>query len=122
MMQLKLSLDNDDLLKMMLDDPDVDILCVDKRTMNPGRPEQFTEFWAELDKILEEYGKAVDERRHGPDIAHMPIAISIPDLINQVSQQLPPESKIPSEKWVRYQFWPKNQFSATDKCRFDLII
>ena len=114
--------DIDNRLEMILDDPDVDII-VDKREVNAGRPEQLTAFWTELDKVLEEYGKAVDDRRHSPDVAHMPIAISVPDLIQQVSKRLPPGTAIPSESWVRYQFWPRNRFSETAKkytCRFDL--
>ena len=51
------------------------------------------------------------------------IAISVPDLIQQVSQRLPPETAIPSNSWVRFQFWAKNRFSETAKrykCHFDL--
>ena len=76
-----------------------------------------------MDVLLESYGKAVDDRRHGPDVAHLPIAISIPDLIRQVQERLPPETPIPSETWVRFQFWPRNQFTETAKhynCRFDV--
>ena len=61
-------------LQMMLDDPDVD-LVVDNRELNAGRKSQFELFWKEVDVLLEEYGKAVDDRRHGPDVAHLPIAI-----------------------------------------------
>lgn len=114
--------DMDNRLEMTLDDPDVDIV-VDRRELNAGRPEQFTAFWTELDKVLEEYGIAVDDRHHGPDVAHMPVAISVPDLIQQVSKRLPPGRDIPSESWVRYQFWPRNCFSETAKrykCRFDV--
>ena len=67
--------DIDQRLQMILDDPDVDIL--DKRQLNPGRQSQFETFWKQLDIILEEYGKAVDDRRHGPDVAQMPLAIRI---------------------------------------------
>ncbi len=98
-------------------------MVVDKRELNQGRKEQFEVFWKGVDSLLEEYGKAVDDRRHGPDVAHMPIAISIHDLINQVASKLPPDSLIPSESWVRFQFWPRNRFSGTAKhynCRFDV--
>ena len=116
------NLDIDKRLEMMLDDPDVD-LVVDKRELNQGRKSNFEAFWKEVDMLLEEYGKAVHERRHGPDVAHMPFAISIPDLIKQVASRLPEDSPIPSEPWVRFQFWPKNRFSETAKrysCRFDV--
>lgn len=52
--------DIDQRLEMMLDDPDVDLI-LDKRELNPGRQSQFDAFWKELDVILEEYGKAVDD-------------------------------------------------------------
>jgi hypothetical protein len=58
-------------LEIMLDDGDVD-LVVDKRELNQGRKAQFEAFWKGVDSLLEEYGKAVDDRRHGPDVAHMP--------------------------------------------------
>ena len=109
-------------LKMMLDDPDVDLI-LDKRELNPERQSQFEVFWKQLDVILEEYGKAVDDRQHGPDVAQLPLAISVPDLIRQVKERLPPEAPVPSETWVRFQFWPRNQFSETAKrykCRFDV--
>ena len=85
--------------------------------------QKYEEFWKGVDALLEEYGKAVDDRRHGPDVAHLPIAISIPDLIKKVANKLPIETLIPSESWVRFQFWPKNRFSEVAKhynCRFDV--
>ena len=108
-------------LEVMLTDPDVDLI-VDKRELNPGRKSQFEPFWAQLD-VLEAYGKAADDRRHGPDVTHMPIAISISDLIAKVKENLPPDTPIPSEIWVRFQFWPRNRFAITAeqyKCRFDV--
>ena len=85
--------DIDQRLQMILDDPDVNLVDVhDKRQLNAGRQSQFETFWKQLDVILEEYGKAVDDRRHGPDVAQMPLAISIPDLIRQVRECLPPET------------------------------
>ena len=71
------------------------------------------------------HGKAVDDRQHGPDAAQMPLEISIPDLILQVREHLPPDTPVPSEIWVRFSFWPHNQFSETAKCykcRFDVNI
>ena len=114
--------DIDSRLQMMLDDPDAD-LVLDKRELNPGRQSQFETFWKELDVLLEVYGKSVDDRWHGPHVAQLPLAISIPDLIRQVKERLPAETPIPSETWVRFQFWPRNQFSETAKrykCRFDV--
>ena len=90
-------------LEVMLTDPDVNLI-VDKRELNLGRKSQFEPFWAQLDVLLEAYGKAADDRRHGPDVTHMPIAISISDLIAKVKENLPPDTPIPSESWVRFQF------------------
>ncbi len=92
--------DIDKRLEVMLDDPDVD-LVVDKREINPGRPSHL----------------------HGPDVAHLPIAISISDLIKKVAEKLPCGTPVPSEPWVRFQFWPRNRFSKIAKhynCRFDV--
>ena len=114
--------DIDKRLEVMLDDPDVD-LVVDRREINPGRPSHFEAFWKGVDILLEEYGKAVDDRRHGPDVAHLPIAISISDLIKKVAEKLPCGTPVPSEPWVRFQFWPRNRFSKIAKyynCRFDV--
>ena len=71
---------------------------------------------------MRHFGKRND-RRHGPDVAQLPLAISIPDLNRQVKERLPADTPVPSEAWVRFQFWPRNQFSETAKrykCRFDV--
>lgn len=48
------------------------------------RPEKnFHEFYKELDALLEEYGKAVEERRQS-QTAHLPVAVSVPSLIRKV--------------------------------------
>ena len=49
------------------------------------------------------------DRRHGPDMVSLPIAISIPDLIQQVAKKHPIESPIPSEPFAKH-----------DNCRFDV--
>lgn len=43
----------------------------------------------------------------------MPVAISVPDLMKQVREKLHEEAPIPSETWVRYQFWPKDPSSRS---------
>ena len=74
-------------------------------------------FWEELSKFLEEINPAVDDRRHGETL-HMPIAVSIRHLreviIERLMQRFPGQEKnIPSEEWIRLQFWPKNPFSCS---------
>ena len=41
----------------------------------------------------------------------MPVACSVPDLIGEIKGRLPDGTPIPSETWVRYQFWPKDPSS-----------
>ena len=90
------------------EDPD---LAIDLQEMNEGRPEKYEVFWEALGSYLEEH-MAAQERRHG-DVGYMPVGISVPDLIKQVKEKLPEETPIPSEAWVRYQFWPKDPSSRS---------
>ena len=54
-------------------------LIYDKHKSN-GRPEiNFEAFYKELDILLEEFGKAAEERRHS-QTAHLPVAVSVPNL------------------------------------------
>ena len=46
----------------------------------------------------------------------MAAALSTRDFIEQVKKRLPPDAVIPSELWVRYQFWVKNQsYGSADR-------
>lgn len=47
------------------------------------------------------------ERRHDA-VTYMAKAISVRDLVEQVAKRCPEGTAIPSEQWVRLQFWPKN--------------
>ena len=59
-------------------------IIYDERKINSGRPEgNFDTFYKELDQILEEFGKAADKRRNS-QVAHLPIAVSVPQLISKV--------------------------------------
>ena len=76
---------------------------------------KFEVFWSEAQKYInEDLGVAVDDRRHG-EVTHLAKAISIRDLREQVSHRCPPGTAIPSEEWLRLQFWPK-----TPKARVSL--
>ena len=60
----------------------------DKRRQNQGQTEgHFSEFYNELDSMLEVYSKAAHERRHS-QTAHLPLAVSIPQLVAKVLQLL----------------------------------
>ena len=100
---------------LAVESPDI---MLDLRKLN-GRPKSahFDEFWAELSRFLEEINPAVDDRRHGETL-HMPIAVSIRHLRDMITERLlqkfpGQEVSIPSEEWIRLQFWPKNPFSCS---------
>ena len=98
---------------LQLDDPEI---ILDLRRTN-GKPNStiFDEFWDELQSYLDEIILAVDERRHG-DVMHMPFAVSIRHLLELITERLKskhPDSTvaIPSQEWVRLQFWPANAYT-----------
>ena len=102
----------------LLDTNDPNIIF-DLRKLN-GRPKSplFDDFWQELETYLQEINPAVDERRHG-EVCHMPIAISICHLRNMILERLqqkhPDSTKlvVPSEEWIRLQFWPQNPYFSS---------
>ena len=90
-------------------------IIFDLRKLN-GNPKatHFDDFWAELSTFLEEINPAVDDRRHGETL-HMPIAVSVRHLrevlVERLAQRFPNDDKpVPSDEWIRLQFWPKNPF------------
>lgn len=84
-----------------------DKVIVDLRNLNKGRPERYAEFWKYVEKYLEEHA-AVDDRRHGT-VVHLSHAISVRDLIAQVTKICPPDTSVPSKQWLRMQFSPNNE-------------
>lgn len=69
---------------MPLDEENPSEFFYDQRKFNEGRPEgNFEQFYEELDSLLEEFGKAADDRRHTA-VAHIPLAVSVPQLIKKV--------------------------------------
>ena len=70
---------------------------------------KFDVFWDEAQKFInEDLWVAVDDQRHG-EITHLARAISIRDHCEQVSTRCPPGTPIPSDAWLRLQFWPKTK-------------
>ena len=57
---------------------------------------------------------AVHERRHG-ETCFMARAISVRDVIEQVTSRCPEGTPIPSEAWVKFNFCPKNLQSKSAK-------
>ena len=63
-------------------------LIYDQRKLNPGRLEgDFLIFYSELDTMLEEYGETAEERRCSL-VAHMPLAVSVQQLLRKVLRLL----------------------------------
>ena len=64
--------------------------------------------FGEQSKILLEdgIGTAVDDRRH-TTVTQLGRAMSVRDLREKVKSRCPDGTKIPSESWIRLQFWPK---------------
>ena len=101
--------------RALLDANETDLIP-DLRKLN-GKPNSstFDTFWEEVAIYLDEINPAVDDRRHG-EVCHMPVAISIRHLRDLISTRLKQkfpntEFVIPSEEWVRLQFWPRNPYS-----------
>ena len=97
-----------------LQDPEI---IMDLRKNNGKVQSSFEDFWSELQKYLDEIITPVNERRHG-DTMYLPIAISVHDLHEIASERLtkafPGEEKpIPSDEWIRLQFWPRNPYTTT---------
>ena len=102
----------DERIQIIMDSQDPNIVD-DLRHHNRGQPSKYDCFWEECRKYLENVVEtAVDDRRHG-EHTHLAKAISVRDLLEQVTKQCPEGTAIPSKQWLRLQFWPKNPTSKT---------
>lgn len=73
-------------------------------------PARFDPFRNECEKFLNE-NTAVNDCRHGT-ISHLALALSVRDFIAQVKAKCSdPDLLVPSEEWVRLQFWSKTPSS-----------
>ncbi len=82
-------------------------IVFDLRALNGKQSGQYDAFWDECGRFLnEDIAVAVDDRRHGK-ITHLARAISIRDFVEQIKHRCPEGTLIPSNEWVRLQFWPK---------------
>jgi hypothetical protein len=97
--------DIDERVKEALRSEDLDVI-IDLRETNEGRVGKYDIFWEKCSEYISEC-TAIPERRHG-EVCFMAKAISVRDLVNQVSKRCPPGAPIPSESWVRLNFAPKN--------------
>ena len=95
---------------IMSEDPD---LVLDMRHLNTGRPnDTFQIFYDTLAETVESM-MAADDRRH--NVCHMSKYISIPDLIKEVSRNVPARTPVPSESSVLFAFVPKNSHTRTSR-------
>ena len=95
-------------VRLLVDMEDADVV-LDLRHLNSGRKSMYDAFWDESSKFIQDsIGQAVDDRRH-QQVTHLATAISVNDFVTQVSRRCPDGTQIPSEAWVRLQFWPKNK-------------
>lgn len=102
----------DERMRMILEMEDADIV-VDLRHLNSGRKTRYDIFWTECQKFLDEVvGTPVDDRRQG-SVTHLAKAISVRDLREQVQAKCPDGTPIPSESWIRLQFWPKTEHARS---------
>ena len=93
----------------MMEDPDV---LVDLHELNSNGSDKFSVFWKQCEAFLQEC-TAVHERRHDT-ATYLARALSVRDLVEQVSKKCPPGTPIPSLQWVRLQFYPKKPRTKAD--------
>ena len=97
----------DQRVQAFLDCEDEDIIW-DLREKNAGRPEKYSVFFEFCQKYLNSQAEvAVDDRRHD-SIMHMAVSMSAPVLLREITKICPPDTPIPSVKWLSLQFWPKD--------------
>ncbi|CAC5403203.1 unnamed protein product [Mytilus coruscus] len=101
-------------ISKILDNEDSELIC-DLRLNNRGQPEKYNDFLSECQNYInEKLELAVDDRRHdkidkgGDVITHLADAFSVRDLYEQVKAKLPPNILVPSQQWLRWQFWPRH--------------
>ena len=84
-----------------------------REVKHPERRTKYDVFWNNAEMFLsEDIGTAVDERRHS-QVTHLAKAISIRDFREQVEAKCPEGTPIPSDEWLRLQFWPKTPKART---------
>ncbi|CAB4039823.1 Hypothetical predicted protein, partial [Paramuricea clavata] len=108
-------------IQEVLDHEDPDILW-DLRVNNTGRPEDYPLFLQKCqDYIKGKVETAVDDRRHdnvtenGESVVHLAMAMNARDLHEQVKEQCPEGTPIPSIQWLRLQFWPSKACAASKR-------
>ena len=93
-----------------LEDP---VVVVDLRHHNRGHPSKSDQFWEACERYIHSTIElAVDNRRHDR-VAHLAAALSVNDMLSEVSKLVGSDVPVPSAQWLRLQFWPKNPTAKT---------
>ena len=88
-------------------------MLVDLRQHNKGHPSKYDQFWEACELYIQStIETAVDDRRHDR-IAHLAVALSVNDMLSEVSKLVGPDVPIPSAQRLRLQFWPKNPIAKS---------
>ena len=93
---------------LLMEDPDI---LFDLRALNSNQSDKYSVFWKKCESYLQEC-TAVHERRHD-NATYLACAISVRDLVEQVSKLCPAGTPILSQQWVRLQFYPRNHRTKT---------
>ena len=88
-------------------------VIVDLRHLNSNESDRFTVFWEKCTQYLSTC-TAVHERRHDT-VTFMAKAISVRDLIQEVTKLCPEGTPVPSQAWVSLNFCPRNPHSLVAK-------
>lgn len=101
------------LYAMLCEDTEI---MVNLRHQSPDtKKDTFRVFYETTERYLaEDIGVACQERRHGEQL-YLAKAVSLKDLHQHVKDRVPADTKIPSVKWLRYQFQPINPLANTAK-------
>ena len=95
-------------------DGEDDTLIWDLR-VNSGRVDEYIQKYIES-----QVETAVSDRRHdavdhGKFVTHMATAINSSDLYNDVVKKCTEGTNIPSQQWLRWQFWPRHAGRVSSK-------
>lgn len=88
---------------LSMEDPDI---IIDLRELNTNGRDRFAISCQKCSQYLS-MCTAVQERRHG-SVVFMAKAISVRDLVQEVSKLCPDNTPIPSQSWVKSNFCPRN--------------
>ena len=103
----------DERVTSILHDSDDPSLLLDYRSLNgKDTDSKFGIFFEEMGHYFDEQLLQVNERRHGEEL-NLPMAISIEELRDQISERVPEGTPIPCSETVRLQFQPNSTFQKT---------